>query len=399
MKLRSTTPASLSFRKKSLLVALVVVMALAVPIQIAGQAYANRFSDQINALNEEIAKYQAEATRLSGQAQTLQTEVARLSNEKATIQAQVDLSQATFDKLVVDIANTEKKIKDNQDALGATIADLYVDGSISPLEMLASSQNIGDFLDKEAYRSSIRDQLTATISDIKDLKVQLDTQKVEAERVLVDKKGQRDILAKKEAEQQQLLAQTRGQESAYQQLSAQRSAELEAVQAQQRAAIAALTNNGSNTAGSAGTFQYRNYSGNLGPCGGGYPAVWCNAPVNAYVDSWALYSRQCVSYTAWAAQVRFNKRVTSFSGSGHAYQWPSTASALMGANVDNTPRVGSVAVTPRTSFTPLGHTMMVEEVYGDGWIRISQYNFAGTGEYSTMDLKVSSAVYVHFRDR
>ena len=71
----------------------------------------------------------------------------------------------------------------------------------------------------------------------------------------------------------------------------------------------------------------------------------------------------------------------------------------MRANVDNTPRVGSVAITPISNFTPLGHAMVVEEVYGDGWVRVSQYNFAGTGEYSTMDLKVSSAVYVHFQNR
>lgn len=390
---------SVSFLTKSFLIVSIIVMALVAPLQLAGRVFADKYDDQINALQQDVQKYQNQAAALSAQARTLQSELARISSEKAAIQAQVDLSQATYDKLVFDIAATEKSIKENQDALGQTIADLYVDGDISPIEMLASSKNISDFLDKQAYRNSIRDQLGTTIKEIKALKKKLSDQKVAVEKVLAEQQGQRDILVAKEAEQQTLLSQTQGQEAAFQELAAQRASEMAAVQAQQRAAIAALTNNGSNSAGSVGSFQYRNYSGNQGACGGGYPSNWCNAPLDAYVDSWALYTRECVSYTAWAAYNRFGKRVTSFSGMGHAYQWPNTASSLMGANVDNTPAVGSIAITPISSFTPLGHSMVVEQVYGDGWVRVSQYNFAGTGEYSTMDLKTTSAVYVHFRDR
>lgn len=399
MKLRSTTPASNRFAAKALLVVSVIVMGFAVPIQLSSSVFADKYDDQINALQQDVNRYQAEANRLNGEAKTLESALGVIAAEKSQIQAQLDLSQATYDKLIVDIAATETKIKENQDALGITIADLYVDAKISPLEMIASSKNVSEYLDKQEYRNSVRDQLTSTIAEIKTLKTQLDDQKKSVETVLAQQNAQKEILVAKEAEQQSLLARTQGQEAAFQQLTAERSNEMAAVQAQQRAAIAALTNNGQNSAGGVGSFQYRNYSGNQGACGGGYPSGWCNAPLDAYVDNWALYTRECVSYTAWAAVNRFGKHVTSFSGMGHAYQWPNTASGLMGANVDNSPEVGSVAITPRSSFTPLGHAMMVEQVYGDGWIRVSQYNFAGTGEYSTMDLKASSAVYVHFRDR
>lgn len=398
MKLRSTTPASISFTAKTLLVVSVITMAFAVPIQLSNTVFADKFDDQINALQNEVSQYQAEAARLNGEAKTLQSALATLAAERAQIQAQLDLSQAKYDKLVSDIADTKLKIQDNQDALGETIANLYVDDKISPLEMIASSKNVSEYLDKQEYRNSVRDELTITIADIKALKLKLDSQKEEVEKVLAQQKSEKEILVAKEAEQQTLLSKTQGQEASYQQLTAQRSTELASIQAQQRAAIAALTNNGQNTAGAAGSFQYRNYSGNQGSCGGGYPSGWCNAPLDAYVDNWALYTRECVSYSAWAAQNRFGKKVTSFMGSGHAYQWPQTALS-MGANVDSNPQVGSVAITPRSGFTPLGHAMVVEQVYGDGWVRVSQYNFAGTGEYSTMDLKVSSASYVHFQNR
>ena len=398
MKLRTATPASAkSSVKKALLVFVVLLVAVVTPIQISQSVSADPYDDKIRALQEDINKYQAEATRLNGEAKTLQSALATLAAEKAQIQAQLDLSQAKYDKLVIDIATTKQKIKDNQDALGETIANLYVDDKISPLEMIASSKNISDYLDKQEYRNSVRDELTSTIAEIKALKAKLDAQKVEVEQVLVQQKSQKEILVAKETEQQVLLDKTQGQEAAFQQLSSQKTAELQAAHEQQRAAIARLTNNGTNSSGTAGSFQFRNFSGNQGSCGGGYPSLWCSAPLDAYIDEWSLYTRECVSYTAWAASDRFNKKVTSFMGSGHAYQWPSTALS-MGANVDNSPEVGSVAIAPISGYTPLGHSMMVEEVYGDGWIRVSQYNFAGTGEYSTMDLKVSSAVYVHFQN-
>ncbi|MDN5275969.1 MAG: exported protein of unknown function [Candidatus Saccharibacteria bacterium] len=399
MKLRTTTPASVSFIGKLSLVFFAVLLAIAGPLQLANTVFADQYDDKMRAIQSEINAFQAEAATLNSQAQTLQTELARLTSERATIQAQIDLSQLKYDQLVAKIAETEKTLQDNQGALGDILAGLYTAGNISPLEMLASSKNISEYLDKQQYRSSVRDELSSTINEVNALKIQLGQQKAEVEKVLAEQKGQKDILVQKENEQADLLAQTRGQESAYQSLAASKRNELAAVQQQQREAIARLTNNGKNTAGAVGSFQFRNFSGNQGSCGGGYPSGWCSAPLDEYVDEWALYTRECVSYAAWAAEYRFSKHVTSFSGMGNAYQWPNTASSLMGASVDNSPTVGSVAIAPRSSFTPIGHAMVVEQVYGDGWIRVSQYNFAGTGEYSTMDLLASSAVYVHFLNK
>jgi surface antigen/peptidoglycan hydrolase CwlO-like protein len=390
------------------------VIAISVPIQMMRIASAQTV-EEINAayeakrlsIQQEIDAYNAQLAQLAVQSNTLQSAIASLNIQKAEMQAKINLSQAQYDDLVVQIANTEKKIKDNQEALGFTIANIYVDSNITPIEMLAGSKNISDYMDKQEYQASIRNQLTSTIAEIKTLKQTLSDQKIAVEGVLTQQNSQKSILVAKEAEQQNLLAQTQGKEAAYQQLTAQKDAEMAAANEQQRLAIARLTNNGKNTSGAVGTFEYRNFSGNLGPCGGGYPgsssgaygSYWgCNYGLDRGIDNWALYNRECVSYAAWAAYTRFGKNVTSFMGMGNAWQWPSTALS-MGASVDNYPEVGSVAITPRQDFTPLGHAMMVEEVYGDGWIRVSQYNFSGTGEYSSMDLKVSSAVYVHFQDR
>jgi surface antigen len=345
---------------------------------------ADKYDDQIKALQQEIGGYQAQAAALNAQAQTLQTELAGLAAEKATIQGQIDLSQAKYDKLVHDIAETEQKIADNKDALGQIIADMYVDGTISPLEMLASSNNIGDYVDQQEYRSSIQNSLSDTIDQINKLKKQLEEQKKDVERVLADQKSQRDALAAKEAEQAKLLADTQGQEASYQQLSSKRNAEINSLKSQQAAEMAAAA--AAQGAGNIG-------GGSVG--GGGYPGMWANAPQDSLVDNWGLYNRECVSYTAWKV-ASTGRYVPHFAGAGNANQWPSTA-AQHGIPSGSTPVAGSVAIWYIGAY---GHSMYVEAVNGDGTITVSDYNNnsdgAGWGLYHYYVRSASGLTYVYF---
>lgn len=373
------------------------IVAIAGSLQFSNSAHADRFDDQIKAIRNQVNQYQAQANELHKKGDTLQAALNTITAEKNTIQAQLDLSQARYDKLTNDIAVNKKKLADSQAALGDIIANLYVDGSISPLEMLASSKNVGEYMDKHEYRSAISDKLNKTISSVKTLKAQLEKDQKDVEKVLEDQKSQRATLAAKEAEQQQLVEKTRSDEAVYQQQVTAGKAQMASIAAQQRAALARITNGGVNNAGSVGAFQFRNFSGNTGCGGGGYSL--CGAQ-DSYADQWGLYNRECVSYTAWAAYTRFGKQVLNFAGAGNAYQWPSTTSSRMGATVNNTPEVGAVAILPATSgFAPIGHAMLVESIQGGGWVHVSQYNFGGTGEYSTMDIASSGVVFIHFRDR
>lgn len=378
MKQRSTTPVSKSFTLKASLIAAAILMAVAAPIQMGTVVRADRYDEQIAAIRQEIAQYQNRAAELQQQANTLQNEVNRLSAEKATIQAQLDLSQAQYDQLVAQIKETEEKIAANKDALGEILATLYVDDNISPLEMLASSKNIADYVDKQEYRSAIRDELTSTIAEIKDLKIQLEKKQVEVKLVLDNQKTQRDALAAKEAEQQGLLNATRGEEAAYQRLSSEKNAQINALRAQQAAEIRARASSGGG---------YTTLPGD--PNRGGYPAAWANAPMNAYVDNWGMYTRQCVSYTAFKVQQAYGN-MPYWGGRGNANQWGNNARAA-GIRVSVAPAPGTVGVLYDG---PYGHVGWVEEVHGDGTITISHYNAGWTGEYSRW--RVSSSFFQEY---
>ncbi len=372
MKRRSTTPVSKTNIVRGSLLAIAILMVASAPIAfLNAPTKARDFNAEIQAVQRQIDQFNTEAARLSAEADTLQNKVAQLNSEKAAMQAQVDLSQAEHDQLVEEIKKNEKRIANNQQALGKTMADMYVDEDISPLEMLASSDNIADYVDKQTQRSSIRDSLSRIITETKQLKEKLEAQKEEVKQKLEDLTNQRNALAAKQAEQQSLLDNTKGQEAAYQRLSAEGQAKRRELERLQQIEIARRY------AGSAGTAVAGD------PGRGGYPNNLANSNYyNPVVDPWGMYSRQCVSYTAWKVYQK-NGYMPYWGGVGNANQWPGNADRA-GIPRGSTPRAKSVGVIMAGQY---GHVVWVESVNGDGTINISQYNElnaggAGWGHYS-----------------
>lgn len=389
MKRRSTTPVSKGLITKSIIVITAAVMVVTAPLSMMPRASADQYDDQIAALKQEMSRYQVEADRLNNEAVSLQNTVAALTNEKNALQSQIDLNQAQYEKLQSQIAKTKADIQNNQDALGDILADLYVDDSISPLEMLASSKNIGDYVDKQEYRSSVRDQLTSTIDKIKDLKQQLEKQKADLEEVLNKQKSARDALAAKEAEQQSLLSRTRNDEATYQGMIQKNQTEINKARATQAALRARTTQTGGYQLVDSGSLS-------------AYPWNESNCPMMSWmstggadgnggdrVGSPKYGCRQCASYAAW--------RVARATG---IYYWNwgnggNFASAAIGAGYDN---YGSQPAPNTSDYVAVmwgnpGHVAYVEQVSGDGSkVLVSQYNYdygAGYGMYSEMWLSTS----------
>lgn len=391
MKRRFTTPVSKGLATKSLLVATAVLMVIGTTFTFQPRASADKFDDQIQALQREIDQYQDEVRKLSDEADSLQAKLNIFTNEKAQLQREIELNEAQAEKLQQQIKLTEKQIQDNRKALGETLADLYIDEAISPLEMLASSKNIGDYVDKQEYRSSVREQLAKSINKITDLKLALEKQKVDVERTLADQRNARTALAGKEAEQQRLIAETQGQENAYQRLASETNERKLEIQRQQQAAIEAAIR------AASGGGPINVLPGD--PNKGGYP--WesdCYVDENAMShggasgtgeDPLGYGCRQCVSYTAWKV---LQKTGYGPKWWGNANMWPGSAEGA-GFSTGTTPKVGSIGVISAGQY---GHVVWIEAVNGDGTVDVSQYNYynaggSGWGHYSEM--RVSAATY------
>jgi len=378
-------------------------MSIATPLAMMPRAHADMYDDQINALQSKVNQYKQQAGALQVQIGSLQAAVNELEVQKNIIQTQIDLNQAKYEQLQQQIKDTEKKIADNKAALGEILADIKVGDTITPLEMLASSNNVADYVDKQSYRSSASDTLKSMIDKIKQLKVDLDKAKADTEKVLADQNVQKNALIANQQQQQTLLDQTKGEEAAYQSLIGAAQQQMSDASARQAAYYRSLQSSpGGGSAGVVGSFQYTNWSGNQGSCGGGYGYSsvqgrnYCSYGHDAIVDEWQLYNRECVSYVAWALQYKFGKHVNGFRGQGNAMDWPNSAPAYSGAVRVYNPQPGDAVILPASGgFAPIGHAMIVESVNGD-WMHVSQYNFYGTGEYSTMDVKNSGVVLLRF---
>lgn len=388
MKLRTTTSVSKFLTRRVARSAILVgVSALLVigSLPLIKPAAADQYDDQISALTANMAKYQAQADVLNAQADTLANAVAQLDNEKSALQSQIDLNQAQSDKLTVTIADTQTQITQNQDALGKTIADLYIDDSTTPIELLASSTNIGDFLNKQEYRTSVKSQLNDTIKKVKTLKTQLDTQKADLDKVLAQQTQARDDLVAKENAQASLLAQTQNNEANYQSLISSSSAQIAAARATQAALRARSNATGGYTLVDAGSLP-------------DYPWNSSNCPMQGYMstggqpgtdglDGHGYGCRQCVSYVAYRIAKATGVYYNDLGNGGQATQ--SLISKHGWTNLGSTPQPGSVG---SLQLNP-GHTAYVEDVSSDGSkILVTQYNYdygSGYGMYSEMWLSAN----------
>lgn len=377
MNIRSTTPV---LKRVSTLSVVGVVAFSLVFSSFSQPVFADEYDQKIKAIESQVSSYQQQAAKLRDEANTLQNTINGLRVQQDTIQAQINLSQTKYDQLVQQIKNTEIKIAKNKKALSRTISDLYVNDKVSPIEMLASSKNIGDYLDQQEYRGSIKKKVEKTIKDIKALKISLENKRDEAKKVLDDQKSQKELLAAKQAEQATLLAQTQGNEANYQAMISNSNNQIASLRDQQKAANAArLRSSGGGTV----------VAGDPGK--GGYPSVWAHAPQDSIVDNWGMYNRECVSYAAWKVHQAYGN-MPYWGGYGNANQWPSNARGA-GISTGSEPKVGSVAVMSGGYY---GHVAWVESVNGNT-ITVSQYNWGVAGEYSEMTVsKGAFDTYIYF---
>ena len=344
----------------------------------------------VSDINNDIRRNQATASALNAQSNTLKGQLTALNNQIANLSADISRNQQKAAQLKRDIEATRADLELKKQILGENIRTMYQQAQISPIEMLASSKNFSEYVERQQYLDRIKDHVQDAVAEVKNKQRMLEIQQQDLARSIQDQKIQQDSIAAKKAEQANLLAQTQGEESRYRGIVKSQIAERDRMLAAQAAAARRLTGGGA-TSGATGSFQFKNLSA-LMPCGSGGYTLCSGDPV----DEWGLYKRQCVSYTAFAIERRFGRPVPHFGGQGHAYQWPSTLGSK-GYTVNNTPAVGSVAIADKSNDLPYGHSMLVEQVYGNGWVKVSQYNFGYPGEmYSTMDVKASGVVFIHF---
>ncbi len=337
---------------------------------------ADQYEEQIRKIEAQNSQKQSAVDQLQEKANSYQDAVNKFQAQINSLQAKIRDNQEKRDDLKQQIDLAQQELNKQRKLLGQNIKAMYVEGDITTLEMLASSKDLSEFFDKQQYRDSVQQKVKATLDRVNELKNQLREQKTLVEKLIADQKNIEDQLAADQAKQNKLLSFTEGQKANFNRQIKSNNAQIADLRAQQAAANRSL--GGSAVAGD--------------PNHGGYPSNLANAPQDSLVDPWGMYNRECVSYTAWKVYQTYG-HMPYWGGHGNANQWPASAQADR-IPTGSTPRARSVAISMSGFY---GHAMWVEEVYSNGFIRVSQYNYDLAGSYSEMTINGSGLTYIYFR--
>jgi peptidoglycan hydrolase CwlO-like protein len=350
------------------LVAILVLATVALP-----RVRADNISDQINALQQQNASNRNTVAQLQDQATSYQDAINKLRATISALQAQINANAAEQARLQNEITVAEAELAKQKLLLGENIKTMYLEGQLSTLEILASSDNLSDFVNKEQYRSSVQDKITTTLSKINDLKHQLQAQKEQVDLLLKQEQDDKAQVDAAYAQQSQLLAYNEQQQADYNQKTKDNQSKIDALIASQRRAnfnpdggYYFLRFPGTVQQFSPDNYPYRNAGFGMSP---GPGCVDNDGP-----DQWGYCTRQCVSYAAWAVVASGRSAPMYY---GNAVDWVAAAYAR-GIPVSRTPQPGDIAISTAGYW---GHAMYVQSVSGNSF-NTSEYNTYLTGQLS-----------------
>lgn len=321
--------------------------------------------EQITSLQQQNAEYKSTIARLQGEATSYQDAIAQLKAAIDALQGQIDANTAEQQKLQADITTAEAELAKQKALLGENIKAIYLEGKISTIEMLASSKDLSEFVDKEQYRNSVKDKIRVTLEKITAIKLELTGKKESVEALLKVQNEQQTQLNESRSEQGNLLAYNEGQQNEFNQKTKDNQSKIDGLIASQRRAN--FNPDGGyyflRFAGTVGSFSPSSYPyANAGF--GMSPGPGCVD--NDGPDAWGYCTRQCVSYAAWAVAASGRSAPMYY---GNARDWVAAAYAR-GVEVTRSPQPGDVAISTSGYW---GHAMYVEGVSGSTFTT-SEYN-------------------------
>ncbi|MCL5094336.1 MAG: CHAP domain-containing protein [Patescibacteria group bacterium] len=322
-----------------------------IPTSASPQDELNNLNQQINDLNKQISAKQDEKI-------TLQSEIDLASNLIDQANLQIQATNTEIGIIGNDIVGINKEIdkkeielKKQRDQLKEYLVVIYEEGQTSTLELVVRSSNFSDFVDRSEYLQTIQskikesaDRIDRLRQELEDRKTILKEKKAKAEQLKSSQLAQRNAWAEQKIYKDNLLAQTTGQQKAFQ----KQVSDLYA----RKAALSAQFGEGINRGSSA------------------YP--YGNPPATNLIDTADNYGYligECTSYAAWK-RTSVGRPIPR--NLGNANTWGINAAA-QGQRVDRTPEAGSVIVMPYVG--GYGHVAYVEAVYNNGTVLISEYNW------------------------
>lgn len=357
---------------------------------VAPIAYASSLQNQINSLENQSNQSQSSLNALQLQAGNYQDALNQIQAQISAIQVAIQASQAKQSNLQVQIQNDAQQIAYQKQVLGSYIKAIYVNGQMTTVEELATSQSLSDFVDAQTYRNAVQNQIQTTLAQINALQAQQLQEKTQVDQLLQTQKAQQSQLNSDQAQQAQLLAYNQSQQTQYNQQIAADQSEISALKAEQAAAYARVASQVNVSAGSGKGLCALSGSSSQGTgpvagngiAAGNYPDAWCNAPQDTVAtEVGSNTNRECTSFAYWYfVNVEGN---TTFSASGNGGAWWETSNypavtwqagvkvGALGVEPGTVPENGLGAPVPSLHGSYYGHVMVVVALPGSTYDGVS----------------------------
>ena len=368
---------------------IVVLVGAALLFAASPFVYADSIQQQINDLQNKNAQTQQSVDGLQLQANNYQDAINKLQQQIDAIQGAIAANEAKQADLQQQIVAAQAELDHERSVLANAVKTMYVDGTPTTIEELASSNNLSDFVDKQEYRTVVQNQIQDTVKKIAALQAQLQSQKVQVDQLLGTQRQQQAQLDSDQQQQNNLLAMNQDQQNTYNQQIQSNKSKISSLQAEQVRINAANSRTLSVAASGGSGGACDNGSGN-----GGYPMPWCDAWQDSVTTSGGFPNRECTSFGYWYFTSMEGK---SLYVTGDAKYWVYTANRP----VDQTPEDGAIAVS---TAGPYGHIMIVKAVPGEsyagvtappGYVITISMNDDYAGHFYVRERSASSLYYIH----
>ena len=225
---------------------------------------AQSLQNQIDELKQKNTENKNNVDKLKEVATSYNDAIATLEHDIAETQKSIDVSKQRQIDLQQQIVKTEEDLVNQKGLLAKNIRAMYLEGDMSTLEMLSTSNNLSEYIDKQQYRDKVKDKIISTLSKIEDLKKQLKTQEEQVEVELKEQNNSRASLAASRNEQNRLLALNQAQQSEYDNNTKANQEKIKQLQEAQKALEAALARGKFTSLGPIKQGDIVGYVGNTG---------------------------------------------------------------------------------------------------------------------------------------
>lgn len=217
-----------------------ILLPISSMVDAATQQDVQRVKEQITRVQNDTHHKHEEHGVLGVEANSLSEAINKLQAQINTSEARVGQLQREVDTLNRQIVEAEAEVERQRAMLKNVIRQLYVDGDISSIEILASSPNFSDYVDKQAYRASVSENIQAAVDRIEALKKEMSAKRETVKASLAEQQALRSQLAAQRAEKDRILALNQQQQNVLENEIKENSNRLAQLKKEQAAAEAAV---------------------------------------------------------------------------------------------------------------------------------------------------------------